>query len=69
MKREYAKGPLEWLVSQHHVMAPNFTIARDIVKRTKSGWPRAQRVMAIRDAIEAHHENRRLYLDVMGGHI
>ncbi len=65
-KRRYWRTQIEWIARHHHATEPDFAIARDIAKRTQS-WSRAQRAMAIRDAIQAHHDNRQLYFDIMEG--
>ena len=67
-KKQYAIGPIHWLVDKLHVSTSEYAILRDFAKRTRT-WPRKQRKMAINDAIARHKDNIELYIDVINGRV
>lgn len=68
MKRKYSLVILRYLVNKHHVSTRDFTIAREVVTRSKNMcWPRDQINLAIGDALKIHQHNKDTYCRVMGG--
>ena len=73
---------LRWIVDRLHVSVSDYAVARDFARRTRS-WDgvnvrtpggasieaRRARLSAMRLAVAYHHENQRLYRDVITGRI
>lgn len=61
-----------WLVGNAHVGESNLDICRLIRKKAgRRYWkaPKATRHAALKEGLQAHKENRKLYRDVMSGNI
>ena len=80
--RLFNASHVRWIVDRLHVSESDYAVARDVARRTRS-WDgvnvrtpggslisaRRARLSAMRLAVAHHHENQRLYRDVITGRI
>jgi hypothetical protein len=57
---------IHWLVDRFHVGTPDADIEADMIRRTK-GATKAEQRKVVKIALKRHHDNQKLYNQVMTG--